>query len=215
MVMKEILDRFGLVDCQTKSLWQYSAWSWADSGDWAEKPFRSIRASVPGSLRIVAEQAAAWSSPSVVGIRCTRRRIRRCSSIARSAWYLPPSVLGSIGLLIVPRSSHTTPCVLAIIMDDSELYDDFAVEPGEDELDQGILDDEEDAEDAAAAGGGGGSDADPTDAAGGDFGADTTGDNVMERHGVIILICSPMKTTIQSSEVPEGTNHFVAMTDVD
>ena len=116
--------------------------------------------------------------------------VSAAASSARSAFsdrYLPESVPGPIGLLIVPRSSHTTPCVLAIIMDDSELYDDFAVEPGEDELDQGVLDDEEDAEDAAAAGGGGGSDADPTDAAGGDFGADTTGDNVMERHGEVDL----------------------------
>ena len=115
--------------------------------------------------------------------------VSAAASSARSAFsdrYLPESVPGPIGLLIVPRSSHTTPCVLAIIMDDSELYDDFAVEPGEDELDQGILDDEEDAEDAAAAGGGGGSggsDADPTDAAG----EDTTGDSVMERHGEIDL----------------------------
>lgn len=45
-------------------------------------------------------------------------------------------------------------------MADFELYDDFAVEPDDDELDQGILDDEDDTEDAAA-GGGVGSDADP------------------------------------------------------
>lgn len=80
-------------------------------------------------------------------------------------------------------------------MDESELYDDYAFEPGDDELDRDIMDDEEEGgvpnnDDAAGAGAGAGGDADPTDVASQEAGATDTrvgSDNTMEAHGEIDL----------------------------
>ena len=76
-------------------------------------------------------------------------------------------------------------------MDESELYDDYAVEPGNDELDRDIMDDEEEEgasdedEDGVASEGG---DADPADVAGQEAGDTRVGpDSTMEVHGELDL----------------------------